>query len=180
MINGERFIDSLKTRPGQPVRPGDTVFTTANGMYALRNVAQGGFFGGVWLDNYQHLFRLTLGVSYTDVLHYRDNNKALTENFEYDELNRLVRDQIGTTTAVVTYDSYGNIVTKNGLTYTYGNNAGPHAATSVGGVSYTFDANGNNRTGDGRTIAYSVFDKPLSITKGGFTSRFHYGLDRDL
>jgi|GEM_PF-2182478 len=76
-IQGERFIDSLKTRPGRPPVAGDTLFVTTNGMYSLRNVAQGGFFGGVWLDNYQHLFRLTLGVSYTDVLQYRENDKAL-------------------------------------------------------------------------------------------------------
>ena len=29
------------------------------------------------------------------------------------------------------------------------------------------DANGNNGSGDGRTISYSPFDKPLSIAKGG-------------
>lgn len=108
----------------------------------------------------------------------KDNNRALTETFVYDELDRLVRDQAGTLVTVV-YDSFGNIRSKGGVTYSYGAGAGPHAVTGYGTVlAYTYDANGNNRSGDGRAIAYSVFDKPLSISKGNFTSRFAYDPER--
>jgi len=40
-----------------------------------------------------------------------------------------------------TYNEIGNIMSRNGVAYTYG--AKPHAVTSVGSVSYTYDANGN-------------------------------------
>ena len=46
-------------------------------------------------------------------------------------------------------------------------------------VTYGYDANGNNTTSsDGRTIAYTAFDKPKSILKGTHTTAFAYGPDR--
>jgi len=116
-------------------------------------------------------------------------NGDQTETFTYDELNRLNTDVAGgNASATTTYDSFGNIVSKNGVTYTYGggssgcsgagSGAGVHAALSMGANTYTYDCNGNNRAGDGRTIQYSVFDKPTSISKGSFTSTFNYDPDR--
>lgn len=118
-------------------------------------------------------------------------NGNLTETFTYDELNRLSSNTVGTNPATtISYDSFGNIASKNGLTYTYGAGssgctgagagAGVHAALSVGSTTYSYDCNGNNTTGDGRTLKYSVFDKPLSISKGTFTSSFIYDTDRNL
>ena len=123
---------------------------------------------------------------------------AVTETFAYDGLNRLTSYALGTQPArAVTYDGYGNIRTKTGTgTYTYGSDAGaapsltagPHAVASVsrpasgGGattVSYSYDANGNNvASTDGRTIAYTAFDKPTSIVKGSHTTAFAYAPDR--
>ena len=128
---------------------------------------------------------------------------TLTEEFCYDDLNRLSRSRLTTAESqrsnnlcksslsqlsgidTVTYDSYGNIRTKSGVgTYAYGaGTAGPHAVTSVTRpdrttVSYTYDANGNNTAGDGRTIAYTTFDKPDTIVKGTHTTTFAYGPDR--
>ena len=46
-------------------------------------------------------------------------------------------------------------------------------------VSYSYDANGNNvASTDGRTIAYTAFDKPTSIVKGSHTTAFAYAPDR--
>ena len=93
----------------------------------------------------------------------------------------------------VTYDAYGNIRSKSGVgTYAYGSDtgapmdttAGPHAVASVTQadstrVTHSYDANGNNTSSsDGRTIAYTAFDKPSSIVKGGHTTAFAHGPDR--
>ena len=123
---------------------------------------------------------------------------APVETFTYDGLNRLTSYALGTQPArAVTYDGYGNIRSKTGVgTYAYGSDAGaapsgtagPHAVASVsrpasgGGtttVSYSYDANGNNvASTDGRTIAYTAFDKPTSIVKGSHTTTFAYAPDR--
>ena len=53
--------------------------------------------------------------------------------------------------------------------------------TEVAGTknaTYCYDLNGNMVTGDGRTVAYSAFDKPTQIVKGTNTVSFTYGPDR--
>ena len=116
----------------------------------------------------------------------KDNAQNYTEDFLYDGLNRLTNANytgVGNTNKTFTYDSIGNILTKSdveaGATYNYGaGNAGPHAVTSVGSKTYTYDANGNMLTGDGRTVTWSSYNKPISISKDGSTSQFEYGPDR--
>ena len=114
----------------------------------------------------------------------RDDRKDLAENFlEYDALNRLVASQVvGQPERRVRYDSLGNITHKSDVgDYVYsGLNAGPHAVTSTGdGLTYQYDANGN-MTADsaGRTIEYTVFDKPDKIAKGDHVTQFAYGPSR--
>ena len=114
----------------------------------------------------------------------RDDRRSLTEDFlEYDGVNRLVSSQvIGQAVQTVGYDSLGNIKNKPGIgDYIYsGIDAGPHAVTSTGdGVTYQYDANGNMKSdSSGRTIEYTVFDKPNKITKGAHVTQFAYGPDR--
>ncbi len=111
-------------------------------------------------------------------------SKNLSESFGYDGLNRLISYGISSAPQSVTYDSdhLGNIKTKTGVSgsYQYGNgtNAGPHAVTSFNGSTYTYDGNGNNISGGGRTITYTTFDKPDSVTQNGHTTEFEYGPDR--
>lgn len=56
--------------------------------------------------------------------------------------------------------------------------AGPNAVITFDGDSYAYDANGNNISGGGRTIAYTVFDKAASIELGAHTTSFTYAPDR--
>ncbi|TQV70787.1 hypothetical protein FKG94_20905 [Exilibacterium tricleocarpae] len=128
--------------------------------------------------------------------HNRSGTKNIEETFLYDGLNRLTQTQVtGGDRTTVTYDAFGNIETKNTYrsdstlnthasvgTYSYGaGTAGDHAVTgtTIGNKTYSYDSNGN-MTGDsdGRSITYSTFDKPLSISKGSHTTRFQYGPDR--
>jgi RHS repeat-associated protein len=111
----------------------------------------------------------------------QSGNKDLTENFGYDGLNRLTSYHVvGQTAKTISYDLLGNITNKSDVgTYTYGANAGPHAVTSAGGTTYIYDDNGNNTSSsDGRTIAYTTFDKAKTVTKGAHTTTFAYGADR--
>ncbi|MEX0941675.1 MAG: RHS repeat domain-containing protein [Pseudomonadales bacterium] len=83
-----------------------------------------------------------------------------TESYFYDALNRLTATSSATANNLtLTYDAAGNIKTKSnlqsGATYHYGSSTvRPHAVTSVGGISYSYDANGNMIGGDGRSISY--------------------------
>ena len=112
-------------------------------------------------------------------------DKDLTEDFTYDTLNRLTGHTVGTSTKSVVYDPLGNITTKSDVgVYTYGaGTAGPHALTGItfnddSTTTFTYDANGNQLTGDGRTLTYTVFNKVASIVKGAHTTTFAYGPGR--
>jgi len=82
-----------------------------------------------------------------NIMHIEDIVNTSTQDFIYDEQNRLVQafapNSYGTKTYA--YDTIGNITEKDGLTYTYGENgAGPHAVTSLSdGSSFSYDENGN-------------------------------------
>ena len=109
------------------------------------------------------------------------DQSALTEDFTYDNLNRLTEaDVVGAGTVTFTYDDLGNITNKSDVgNYTYGaGNAGPHAVTSAGGNTYTYDDNGNQISGDGKTLTWSSYNKPTQIQKGSSQSNFTYGPDR--
>ena len=112
--------------------------------------------------------------------------KNVMEAFTYDNLNRLKTTRIaGKASANVdtTYDARGNIKTKSGVgTYVYGNTSNRLVSvTPSGGTAmiYAYDSNGNLTSGDGRTLSYTSFDKPHTITKGtDQTVQFAYDGER--
>ncbi|WP_039912691.1 polymorphic toxin type 10 domain-containing protein [Cellvibrio mixtus] len=122
-----------------------------------------------------------------------DRKNTLTQSLCYDGLNRLKAARFtGCSSANndFTYDSLGNLATKEGMTGTlgYGTNgsnvAGPHAVTSANGWSYKYDAIGNLETATKsgqltRTVQYSPFNKPVSITQGSKFSTIVYGPNQD-
>ena len=128
-------------------------------------------------------------------------NTSLKETFNYDSLNRLNRVQLtapalgitaASTTLSLNYTRDGNINCKSDVAgvgtpngcfnttfsnYSYGSKAGPHALTNAGGVSYNYDANGNQTSANnGRNISYTVFDKPVSISRNSDRTDFSYGI----
>ena len=54
----------------------------------------------------------------------------------------------------------------------------PNTLQTAGGATYAWDANGNNTSGGGRALTYTVFDKVATVTKGGHATAFEYGPDR--
>jgi len=97
------------------------------------------------------------------------------ELFNYDFLDRLTSVS-GAYSAGYTYDEIGNIVTRNGVSYTY-DSTQPHAVDSVGGTSYYYDNNGNMTTRGGQTITWDQENMPVSVSGNGTTTTFVYDGD---
>jgi len=114
-----------------------------------------------------------------------DLNQNLSETFQYDRLNRLTETNFnGLASKTYQYDSLGNITFKSDVgAYSYAQNgAGPHAVTQTVGTRnniYTYDANGNQVTGAGRTLTYTSFNKAHTITKGSTIVEYAYDADRN-
>jgi hypothetical protein len=84
-------------------------------------------------------------------------SKAKEEGFCYDVLNRLVAALPSSTPAC----------------------GGAHAITSVNGVAYRYDNNGNVISGDGRSFEYTSYDMASKISRDANNySEFSYGPDR--
>ncbi len=130
-----------------------------------------------------------------------NQNNGVTEEFVYDELNRVTRTSLNTQpTQLITYHPDGRINTRTGDggylgvgTYTYDNGDNSDAVTSIDGErgnAYHYDVNGNmDCRGDatsicesGDSITWYSFGKPdlIRFTDGTRvnSSKFVYGPDR--
>ena len=64
--------------------------------------------------------------------------------YTYDALGQLLTETVdGEVVNVMTYDNYGNIVSKNGVAYTYGDEHWKDLLTGYGDKAITYDAQGN-------------------------------------
>ena len=104
---------------------------------------------------------------------------GLAETAFYDALNRLeafISVQGAAVTEIdVDYAANGNISFKTDVgNYTY---AGPrpHAVTTAGSNTYTYDANGQMTSGAGRTIQWTAFNQINRIDGPGAYSEFSFG-----
>lgn len=78
-----------------------------------------------------------------------------TTEYTYDALGQLLTETAdGTVVNTVTYDNYGNIVTKNGIEYTYGDSNWKDLLTKVGDQTISYDAQGNPTSYLGHTLAW--------------------------
>lgn len=114
-------------------------------------------------------------------------NNQLEIRGGYDNLNRLT--QVETylngvpSTENIAYNALGNILSKTGVgNYAYGDPLHKHAVTAVTGgpvnLSYTYDANGNLVSGAGRSITWTAWNMPASLTQGGQTQSWLYDTER--
>lgn len=122
----------------------------------------------------------------------QDNLQGLTETFTPDPLDRLQSSTLnGQANFSVSYDAAGDILTRsddgsaaNTFSYTYGSSAHPHAVMSTtGGLSYTYDANGNAIAKNGLSYSWASYNLPtmLQANVGGsvLTSTFSYGPEHE-
>ena len=108
-----------------------------------------------------------------------DGNLNVVENFLYDNLNRLTFTQgSGIPTIEYRYNGIGNITYRSDVgSYSYANSR-PHAIAAVAGTvnaSFSYDANGNQISGNGRTITVASYNLPTNIQKGSWADNFLYG-----
>jgi YD repeat-containing protein len=104
---------------------------------------------------------------------------TITITYQHDPLYRLTSATYSAGTEYgYTYDAVGNrqsMTTPDGETsYTYD---AANRLTEVGGVAYTWDANGN-LTGDGvRSYTYDHANRLTQVTEGSLTTQFAYNGD---
>ncbi|MBX3060204.1 MAG: hypothetical protein KF770_27420 [Anaerolineae bacterium] len=106
------------------------------------------------------------------------------QSFGYDHLNRLISASASgispTYTDAYGYDKMGNLTNNDGVSQTYGSSSHVHAVTSAGGVSYSYDNNGNMtlRNASGTVNDYShtfnVENELVSVVNNGNTTTFAY------
>jgi len=90
--------------------------------------------------------------------------------FNYLDLGNLrSRTTTGTTTASLTYTGYGT----RDAAGTPGT-AGVHAVTATSSGSYGYDAKGNQTSAPSRTVAFTSFDLPKTVTASGGKTKFKY------
>jgi uncharacterized protein RhaS with RHS repeats len=133
------------------------------------------------VENFSYTYDL-LG----NVLTRADTYENLTETFTYDALNRMTSATVSQNAPVKSfaYDVIGNLLSKSDVgTYTYplAGSACPHAVTSISSgninTTFTYDPNGNQTQGLGRSISYTSYNKPSSITQGSGTLFFYHDVD---
>jgi RHS repeat-associated protein len=111
-----------------------------------------------------------------------DANTGLSESFAYDAINRLTSATVNLSPALVktfAYSPIGNLLSKSDVgnyAYPAAGSPQPHAVMSVSGgaisTSFAYDANGNQISGLGRSIVFTSYNKPASITQGARTISF--------
>jgi hypothetical protein len=84
----------------------------------------------------------------------------------------------------LSYDPIGNLLSKSDVgnyAYPLAGAALPHAVQSISGgtisTSFTYDPNGNQTSGLGRSISHTSYNKPSSITQGSSTPFFSDDVD---
>jgi len=123
-----------------------------------------------------------LSYSYDDIGNVVDifDTNSGDQSFEYDDLDRLTQASGPYTTQVYDYNEIGNMLSNTRVgSYDY-NSSLPHAVTSAGGNSYTYDANGNMTSVSGnvsRIITYDGENRPVQIQANGQTTTLIYDGD---
>jgi hypothetical protein len=93
----------------------------------------------------------------------------------YDFLDRLLNASSLIYTEYYTYNEISNIMSRNGVAYTYGSK--PHAVTSVGSMTYSYDANGNMITRGEQTLTWDAENRLIAVSGNGTTAFFIYDGD---
>jgi RHS repeat-associated protein len=130
-----------------------------------------------------------------NMLSRADASQNLIETFSYDNLKRLLSATVSVTVNSTmefgniappknfTYDAIGNLTFKSDVgTYSYpvAGSALPHAVSAVNGTitsTFSYDPNGNQVGGLGRSISYFSFNMPSAITQGSSSGTMVFQYD---
>lgn len=100
--------------------------------------------------------------------------QALQERYRYDALGNLLQNPAFAELAYGAYDAAGQAA----CAVVNATSPGPHAVTRSSAGYYCYDARGNQLSGPGREVRYSLYDKPLRISSNGQHSDFSYDPER--
>ena len=109
-------------------------------------------------------------TSVTDTYTVNGTETTRTVQYAYDALGQLTKETVnGIETSTVTYDNCGNILSKNGVAYTYGNSIWKDQITAVGGSPVTYDAQGNPLSFSGHTLTWEKARQLKSFDSHAYT-----------
>ncbi|MFZ1869129.1 MAG: SpvB/TcaC N-terminal domain-containing protein [Steroidobacteraceae bacterium] len=121
-----------------------------------------------------------------NVTQRQDNNLGLSEDFYYDNDNRLSHSTLnGTQNLSLTYDQMGDITNRSDVasnaTWSY-DATHIHQVREAGSTAYeyVYDANGNMTSRQGGSITWSSYNYPTSVNDSAVSQSvsFSYGPDR--
>ncbi|HEX5359483.1 MAG TPA: DUF6443 domain-containing protein, partial [Fluviicoccus sp.] len=109
---------------------------------------------------------------------------TMTETLGYDVLNRLTTvTPLNGLVRTSSYDEIGNILNRSDVgAYSYSGCGGAHRVCSILGAvntGFTYDANGNMLTGNGRSLTWGATNYPTQIVQGTTTETFLYSPERE-
>ena len=158
-----------------------TSYLTGNGLVSDNNYSDVGtlIYSTTRFNDKSYIRKLTYEYdNLYNVIYKKDHKLNLTQNFRYDNLNRITKAYIDTNTSSSTieyrYDRLGNIVYKSDIgDYQY-DTVHPHQVKSVGDKIFTYDILGNMIKSNNKTITYTAFNKTQTITNGLNITTFKY------
>ena len=120
------------------------------------------------------------------VIRQYDSVTGLDQSYHYDvkdQLTGMVQTQGDTTQSYsYGYDNFGNITDKSNvgtMAYDTGNRLVSLTRHDGTVVNYQYDANGNQLSGNGRDITWTVFNKAARIVDSSTVTNLHYGANHE-
>ncbi|TOA99927.1 type IV secretion protein Rhs [Vibrio parahaemolyticus] len=172
-VNSRTLVSDLVRKPFGPV----TDLTHGNGLWEERQYDM----------NYQLESVQVAGAMYRSYLYTANSNvdsitdlmdSGYSQIFNYDKLSRLIDATGGYGTREYTYNYNGNrtAIYRDGVkdSYSIVFNSNRLTKTSIGSITYSYDANGNTIGRGTDVFAYDAFNRLTEATVNGETSIYHY------
>ncbi|MGD1335290.1 RHS repeat-associated core domain-containing protein [Vibrio harveyi] len=172
-VNSRTLVSDLVWKPFGPV----TDLTHGNGLWEERQYDMNYQLESVQVAGAMHrsyLYTANSNVdSITDLM-----DSGYSQTFNYDKLSRLIDATGGYGTRVYTYNYNGNrtAIYRDGVkdSYSIVFNSNRLTKTSIGSITYSYDANGNTIGRGTDVFVYDAFNRLTEATVNGETSIYHY------
>ena len=172
-VNSRTLVSDLVRKPFGPV----TDLTHGNGLWEERHYDMNYQLESVQVAGAMHrsyLYTANSNVdSITDLM-----DSSYSQTFNYDKLSRLIEATGGYGTREYTYNYNGNrtAIYRDGVkdSYSIVFNSNRLTKTSIGSITYSYDANGNTIGRGTDVFVYDAFNRLTEATVNGETSIYHY------
>ncbi|EKO3796775.1 RHS repeat protein [Vibrio metschnikovii] len=172
-VNSRTLVSDLVRKPFGPV----TDLTHGNGLWEERQYDMNYQLESVQVAGAMHrsyLYTANSNVdSITDLM-----DSGYSQIFNYDKLSRLIDATGGYGTREYTYNYNGNrtAIYRDGVkdSYSIVFNSNRLTKTSIGSITYSYDANGNTIGRGTDVFVYDAFNRLTEATVNGETSTYHY------